>query len=398
MNWNRSLPSGTKDKLFREANGSYQVEKQVNTILTQRGYQRIDTPSIEFEAVFKQQEKDEKDFYRFFDKQGRLMVLRPDMTMPIGRVLATTGIQPPLKLSYSGKVFRLNDEMLGEQNELTQAGIELISYSSIKAEIECLSCAVEILEELIPNFHFELGHAQIFRQIVAFLKLSKKEAKELQSYFYNKNVSDLQKFTSKYSSELDSFICAMPRLFGSPREVFSIAYELLPQESEILRTVTELEELMICIQEVYPKISLTVDLGLVALMDYYTGVLFSGYADLIPEIFLRGGRYDSLVEQFGVEPIPAVGLGINLDILVALQYQLNTLAPLKQTTTLVHGSIDQINKMEKIVKEEPTYQLSLFDTLEEAVTYGKKWQYKQILEVTKAGIKTIKVGEEEWPV
>lgn len=395
MKWNRSLPSGTKDKLFREANGSYQVEKKVNRILTKRGYQRIDTPSIEFEAVFKQQEKEDKEFYRFFDKQGRLLVLRPDMTMPIGRVLATTGIQPPLKLSYSGKVFRLNDEMLGEQNELTQAGIELIGYSSLKAEVECLSCAIEILEELeIPNFHFELGHAQIFRQIIAFLNLTEKEAAELQLYFNSKSITDLKRFTTHHSSELDSFICRMPRLFGAPAEVFSIAYDLLPEGSAILNTIKELEDLISWIEKNYPAISLTIDLGLVALMDYYTGVLFNGYADLIPEIFLRGGRYDSLVEQFGVEPIPAVGFGINLDILVALQYQLGTLAPLKQATTLVHGTLDQLNKIEKIVAKEETYQLSLFETLSEAIAYGEKWHYTQILEVTEMGIKTIKVGEE----
>lgn len=394
MKWNRSLPSGTKDKLFREANGSYQVENKVNSILIKRGYQRIDTPSIEFEAVFNQQEKDEKDCYRFFDKQGRLLVLRPDMTMPIGRVLATTGIQPPLKLSYSGKVFRLNDEMLGEQNELTQVGIELIGYSSLKAEVECLSCGIEILEALkIPNFHFELGHAQLFRQIIAILNLTEKEAAELQGCFNKKSMTDLKRFTSQHSSELDSFICAIPRLFGAPTEVFPIAYDLLPKDCPILTTIEELENLTNWIQKIHSSISLTIDLGLVALMDYYTGVLFNGYADLISEIFLRGGRYDSLVEQFGVESIPAVGLGINLDILLALQYQLGTLPPLEQATTLVHGSLEQLTRIEKIVEVDPTYQLSLFETLAEAIAYGKKWQYQQVLEVTETEIRTIKVGD-----
>ncbi|MGX7202315.1 ATP phosphoribosyltransferase regulatory subunit [Enterococcus plantarum] len=394
MKWNRSLPSGTRDKLFREANGAYQLEKQVNDIVKKRGYQRIDTPVIEFEDVFYSEEKNEKEFYRFFDKQGRLLVLRPDMTMPIGRVIATTGIQPPLKLSYSGKIFRSNDAMLGEQNEVTQVGIELIGYTSLKADVECITCAVEILEELkIPNFHFELGHAQIFRLIVRFLKLDDQAKTNLQLYFNNKSLTDLNQFVALYPSELDAFICAIPKLFGEPHEVLSIARELLPKSSKIIQVIDELDRVVQIIKSLHSKISLTVDLGLVALMDYYTGVLFSGYADLVPDIFLRGGRYDHLAEQFGHSIIPAVGLGINLDTLVTLQYQLNNLASLEQPTTLVHSSLALLSKAEALVKENPDYQLSLFETVEEAISYGKKWRYHQVIEVTQDTIRKIKVGD-----
>ncbi|WP_207694489.1 ATP phosphoribosyltransferase, regulatory subunit [Enterococcus sp. DIV0212c] len=395
MKWNRSLPSGTKDKLFREANGAYQLEKKVNDIVKKRGYQRIDTPVIEFEDVFYSEEKNEKDFYRFFDNQGRLLVLRPDMTMPIGRVIATTGIQPPLKLSYSGKVFRSNKDMLGEQNELTQAGIELIGYSSLKAEVECITCAVEILEALnIPNFHIELGHAQIFRFIVTSLGLDEAAKAELQRYFNNKSLTDIKRFVAQHPSELDAFICAIPRLFGEASEVLPFAKKMLPESAQIMNVINELETVMISIKAYHQNISLTVDLGLVTLMDYYTGVLFSGYADLVPDIFLRGGRYDHLVEQFGHTAIPAVGLGINLDTLVSLQYQINGLAVLDQPTTLVHGSLDQLAKSEALVKENQGYQLSLFETLEEALRYGEKWHYQQIIEVTEDKIQVIKVGKQ----
>lgn len=316
------------------------------------------------------------------------------MTMPIGRAIATTGIQPPLKLSYSGKIYRSNDAMLGEQNELTQAGIELVGYTSLKAEVECITCAVEILEELkIPNFHFELGHAQIFRLIVQFLALDEQAKTNLQIYFNHKNLTDLNEFVALYPSELDAFICAIPRLFGETDEVLSIARELLPKSSKIIQVIDELDRIVQIIKTQHPTISLTVDLGLVALMDYYTGVLFSGYADLVPDIFLRGGRYDHLAEQFGHPVIPAVGLGINLDTLVTLQYQLNNLASLEQPTTLVHSTLTYLAKAEALVKENPDYQLSLFETLEEAIRYGEKWRYQQVIEVTQENIRSIKVGD-----
>ncbi|MGG5343332.1 ATP phosphoribosyltransferase regulatory subunit [Enterococcus sp. AZ192] len=395
MKWNRSLPSGTRDKLFREANGAYQLEKKVNDVVTHRGYQRVDTPIIEFEEVFLNKDSNLQDCYRFFDKNGRLLVLRPDMTKPIGRVIATAGIQPPLKLSYSGKIFRANDEMLGEQNELTQAGIELIGYSSLKAEVECLVCAVDILNTLaIPNFHIELGHAKIFRLIVSSLNLNAKEKSDLQSCFENKNLTDLSRFTAKHPSKLDAFICAIPELFGEATEVIEKARTILPKQSEIMQVIGELEELTTVMNRQYPDLSLTLDLGHVALMDYYTGVLFSGYADLAADIFLRGGRYDHLAEQFGSKMIPAVGLGINLDTLVAIQYQCGELAALNQPTTLVHSSLASLPWAEALVKENTGYQLSLFDSLEEALNYGKKWHYKQIIEIDEQGIQTKKAVNE----
>lgn len=394
MKWNRSLPSGTKDKLFREANGAYQLEQQVNQIVQHRGYQRVETPLIEFEDVFQSDEM-EGVLYRFFDKQGRLLVLRPDMTMPIGRVAATAGIQPPLKLSYSGRVFRFNNEMTGEQNELTQAGIELIGFSSIKAELECISCAVEILTELnIPNFHFELGHAGILHEIALFLKLNGDEKRTLREALSNKNLSALKAFVQQHPSDLDHFIEALPKLFGEVTEVLNRAVEILPKGTAMAPILEEITRMAELIRLTLPDISLTVDLGSVALMDYYTGILFNGYADLIPEVFLRGGRYDHLVEQFGHTRIPAVGLGINLDTLVTLQYRLGILAELKRAKVLVHSSLEELSAAQAFVRQNENSELSLFDTWEEAVAYGKKWQYDEVLLIQDEIIR-VKVGEQD---
>lgn len=392
MEWQRSLPAGTKDKLFREANGAYHLEKKVNDVIKKRGYQRIDTPLIEFEDVFKNTEKNESDFYRFFDKNSRLLVLRPDMTTPIGRVLATTGIQPPLKLAYSGKVFRANDDLLGEQNEWTQAGIELIGYSSLKAELECITCAVQVLESVpIQNFHFELGHSDIFRCIVTALQLTNSEEAQLQTYVNNKSLSDLATFTQAHPSHLDLFIQKIPLLFGEATTVLEQAKELVAASQPLEKIMLELEALVSIIKENLPNLSLTIDLGLVARMDYYTGILFNGYADLVPDIFLRGGRYDQLTEQFGHSAIPAVGFGINMDTLVQLQYQTDTLAPLDRKDTLVYADLNCLRQAEKLISQYSSYELSLFDTVEETIDYAKKWQYTQIICLSKTGSERMEV-------
>lgn len=394
MKWNRSLPSGTKDKLFREANGAYQLEQQVNKIVQKRGYQRVDTPLIEFEDVF-QTDEIEGVLYRFFDKQGRLLVLRPDMTMPIGRVAATAGIQPPLKLSYSGRVFRFNNEMTGEQNELTQAGIELIGFSSAKAELECISCAVEILTELnIPNFHFELGHAGLLNEVATYLQLNTDEKRTLRELLSNKNLSALNEFVVQHPSDLDAFIKELPKLFGEVGTVLEKAVQLLPQTTALASILEEISDMAQLIDATLPEISLTVDLGSVALMDYYTGILFNGYADLIPEVFLRGGRYDHLVEQFGHTRIPAVGLGISLDTLVALKYRLGTLAELQSQKILVHSSLADLAVAQEFVRCTENSELSLFDTWEEALAYGEKWAYEEVVLIQADEIIRVKAGEQ----
>ncbi|MGL4697480.1 ATP phosphoribosyltransferase regulatory subunit [Enterococcus larvae] len=394
MKWNLSLPSGTKDKLFREANGAYELEQKVNQIVRKRGYQRVDTPLIEFEDVF-QADEIEGLLYRFFDKQGRLLVLRPDMTMPIGRVAATAGIQPPLKLSYSGRVFRFNSEMTGEQNELTQAGIELIGFSSVKAELECISCAVEILTELnIPNFHFELGHAGLLKEISTYLQLNAEGKRTLKELLSNKNLSALNEFVQQHPSKLDRFIKELPKLFGDVSVVLAAAEAMLPEETAIAAVLEEINKMAQLITLTHPDISLTIDLGSVALMDYYTGILFNGYADLIPEIFLRGGRYDHLVEQFGHTRIPAVGLGINLDTLVALQYRLGILADLEHAKVLVHSSLEDIAIAQKFVCQSENSELSLFDTWEEALAYGEKWAYDEVILIQGKEIIRVKAGEQ----
>lgn len=92
MNLNKNLPTGTRDKLFREAQAAYKIEQQVNHYFEKRGFKRIETPVIEFEDVFSSEHQADAKLYRFFDEKGRLTVLRPDMTLPIGRVVSTTGV------------------------------------------------------------------------------------------------------------------------------------------------------------------------------------------------------------------------------------------------------------------------------------------------------------------
>lgn len=355
MNLNKNLPTGTRDKLFREAQAAYKIEQQVNHYFEKRGFKRIETPVIEFEDVFSSEHQADAKLYRFFDEKGRLTVLRPDMTLPIGRVVSTTGVMLPLKLSYSGKIFRANEDFGGEQNEQTQAGIEIIGYPSIKAEIECILSGIGVLNALeIPNFQIELGHAAIYRRVIQLLNLSETAEIDFRQLIQNKSLTGIKRFVANNPSTLDDFILAIPRLFGPATAILNQAKSLTTDKG----ILTALREMETIVEAVSYTADISVDLGLVQDFHYYTGIIFRGYADLAADNFLSGGRYDHLLEQFTSSSSPAVGLALNLDSLTTLQNRAGIIKKQTPTTLLIHYDLEALPQAEKFMQETPNSELS----------------------------------------
>ncbi|AHI55082.1 ATP phosphoribosyltransferase regulatory subunit [Listeria ivanovii] len=386
MNLNRNLPTGTRDKLFREAHVAYKIEQQVNQYFEARGFKRIETPVIEFADVFSSENQADTKLYRFFDEKGRLTVLRPDMTLPIGRVVSTTGVTLPLKLSYSGKIFRANDDFGGEQNEQTQAGIELIGYPSIKAEIECILSGIGVLNELqIPNFQIELGHAAIYRRLIHLLHLSETTEMEFRLLIQNKSLTGIQAFVTNNPSSLDDFILALPRLFGPATTILAQAKKLTTDQG-IIAALTEIETI---VKAVHYAADISVDLGLVQDLHYYTGIIFRGYAELAADNFLNGGRYDHLLEQFTSSSSPAVGLALNLDLLTDLQNHAGIFKKQAGTTLLIHYDLAALPEAEKLMQQTPNSELSFFEEAANAISFAKKWKIPSVVHVSTEGITTI---------
>ena len=131
-----TLPVGMHDKLFKRARVTYTIERDISDFLMSQGFHRIETPTLEHFEVFN--DSVTSNHYHFFDKSGELLTLRPDITSQIGRVIASTQVETPIKFSYSGKVFKYNEEMRGLTNEHTQAGIEIVGYPAKEAVCEAM--------------------------------------------------------------------------------------------------------------------------------------------------------------------------------------------------------------------------------------------------------------------
>lgn len=391
MNWKKSLPNGMRDRLFREAYGSEALENQIMELLNNRGYQRIETPSVEFEDVFNIVDNQD-NLYRFYDGRGRTQVLRPDVTLPIGRVIATTGVKLPLQLAYSGKIFRDGRELEGTRNELTQIGIELIGYSSIKAELECLLCSYEVMKAMkIPDVHFELGHSAILPVIEAELDFSLEEKLAFRKTLGEKNISEMQEFVKEHPSEYDAFLAELPMLFGEIEETLALAKASLPKNTPVLQLLDELQLLEQYLKNIADEFPITVDLGIVAKKDYYTGIIFNAYGASIAEDFLSGGRYDRLLEKFDMEPTTAVGVALHLDAIIEAQYEMGILPKQPKIERLIFAPVANFIEAQQLISS--TQQLSLFDTLEETMDYAKRWQIPEIIVIDEEGQRKVEVSQ-----
>ncbi|GFH42802.1 ATP phosphoribosyltransferase regulatory subunit [Lactococcus hodotermopsidis] len=307
---NKQLASGMHDKLFKRAQSIYRIEHEIADFLIDAEFNRIETPTIEYAGVF--EDKVSTDNYHLFDKNGDLLVLRPDVTQSVARLVASTKVKPPVKFSYSGKVFRYFDDMKGLQNERTQAGVELIGYESEQAILDALGAAQKSLEVVgIEAFTFEFSHADVLKLVFSAFEDAEVRT-ELANLTENKNITGLVDFTKKYPSEFDDFIQNLPRLFGDSDLVLEIARRVV-KNAELLAIFDEIEKLLLATATIFERV--TLDLAMIPTMPYYTGVMFQVFSKKIPYAFLSGGRYDDLFLSFGLERLTAVGWAIDVDAL-----------------------------------------------------------------------------------
>lgn len=324
-NWKRYIPEGTKDLLFEECSKKTNTINMLRSVYLKSGFQEVSTPTLEFYDVFHldnlsiEQEK----MYKLFDNTGRILVLRPDMTTPIARIAATKLKEAtyPIRICYSGNIFMMNESWGGKFSEITQSGIEILGSDSLMADSEVIITAIKSLLSIgIKDFEIELGQAEFFKSLVEDIVFEEEEVEMLRKLVENKNFARLKEFVEENEDKLGKNAEALknlPELFGGI-EVLERAKNLTDNKNALLAIEN--------IANIYEKLDIiglskfvSIDLGMVQHINYYTGMTFRAYSRKVGTDILSGGRYDNLISQFG-ENIPATGFGINIDnIMCALQ-------------------------------------------------------------------------------
>jgi ATP phosphoribosyltransferase regulatory subunit len=314
------VPAGVRDLLPGEAWRKRCLENIFEKTFRVWGYKEVVTPAFEYYDALSVGRGAEEDvlLYKFIDRQGHVLSLRPDMTTPIARLVSTRlrDGEFPLRLFYLANVFSYETPQAGRQREFCQSGIELIGDKSPFADAEAIAVAVEILKESgLKNFRVSIGHVDILYGLMEELRLPDAQKGRIKAAVGNKNYVGLQELLDEFNVPLDKkdMFMQVITLHGG-KNVIEEAGKLVANA----RTKAALQDLDSVFKalEAYQITSyVEIDLGVLRGLDYYTGVVFEGYSAHLGFPILGGGRYDNLLEQFGFD-CPATGFALGMERLL----------------------------------------------------------------------------------
>lgn len=317
----KQLPTGFRDDIGAVAERKDDVSQYLLSLCRNRQYTKISTPLVEYKDVFNGYTLGRgQHMYEFFGGSDASVVIRPDLTMPIGRFLATTNIELPRKFYYLGDVLMKNKQHRGDINQVTQGGIEMVGYEGIDAELECFAIIKEVNESQLNNtLLLEIGDARFSRAITDALGLTDGERTDLLDALFTKYLPRYNELISEFKNNaLYPFLTIWPRLFGTVHDIKDeLSQVILPAGAQ--RILDSLMDLAGQIEAAGQQVR--IDVSTEPLQSYYTGLTFRGYVDGVSQYIVSGGRYDGLLSGFDGTPMPSVGMAFNIDILTEVLMQ-----------------------------------------------------------------------------
>ena len=291
------------------------------------------------------------------------MVLRPDITTPIARIAATKMPESafPAKLFYTQKSYRAGMPGSGHSTEVMQGGIELLGCGGLNSDIELVVMAVDALRECTDKkIHIEIGNAGFFKHLASELGIEGSEFEQMRSMVENKNFAGLNDMLDAYEdTHAKLALCKLSRLFGGV-EVLDIAQEYA-SDSKAKEDIEYLRSLYTALCQAGVGDCVSIDLGLVHQIDYYTGVIIRGYVDGVGRPVLSGGRYDKLTGMFGRD-MPAVGFAIDIDAVASLVNEKSD-----DAKTVLYAMPGAIRNAFDYMDKNPGCLLSSEETLDKAI-------------------------------
>ncbi|NBG87509.1 ATP phosphoribosyltransferase regulatory subunit [Isachenkonia alkalipeptolytica] len=324
------VPRGAKYEYYTSFEPKEIISGQLKKLFHQYGYRQIAVPTFEYFDLFKASKGplEHSAMLKFIDPAGDVLVLRPDCTLPIAKMVANSKEDPKqLRLSYISNVFRGNDLNESSATEFTQGGIEYFGDGSPGGEAEVILIAIKALIQLgFQEFQLDLSNIHFFKNLLARADFSPEDQQQYKAFIREKNFTALDGFLkstgeSSIPENLRSLLRAMPNLYGKPDKVFAkVANYNLSQED--LKPLKHLRRVVEILQEYGYGKYIRLDLSLINHFDYYDGILFQGYLSGHGKVIVQGGRYDPLTESFG-RKIPSLGFGINIDEVIQAMKKFN---------------------------------------------------------------------------
>ena len=342
-------PEGVRDIYGDEYAKKLRVENLILEKVRSYGYEDIQTPAFEFFDVFSKEvgTTPSRELYKFFDKEGNTLVLRPDFTPSIARCAAKyfADCNVPIRFCYVGNTFTNTSDLQGKLKEATQMGAELSGDSSTEADGEMAALVIEaLLAAGLKDFQLSVGNVEYFKGLCMEAGLDEETELELREFISGKNYFGAEELLreKKVPEKYWDALLKVTDLFGT--------YEALEQAKAFvhnersLGAIRRLEALyeVLCCYGVESYVSF--DLGMLSKYRYYTGVIFKAYTYGVGDAIVKGGRYDTLLGRFGKEA-PAIGFAVVIDDLMAALGRQNVEIPLLPGTEAIEYTEESYKEM-----------------------------------------------------
>ncbi len=314
-------PEGVRDIYDAECARKMILQEKLQKVIRQYGYQPIQTPSFEFFDVFSAEigTTPSKDLFKFFDREGNTLVLRPDITPSIARAAAKYYAEDEnvLRFSYLGNTFINNSSYQGRLKESTQLGAECIGDDSVDADAEMIALVIEcFLKAGMEEFQISVGHVGFYKAICEAAGIDREIEETIRDLICSKNYYAADEILEerKVSSDIIAIFEALPTFIGRV-DALNKARNYVKEIPAAIKAIDRLSQLYEVLSAYGYESYLSFDLSFLNIYDYYTGIIFDGYTFGSGEAIVKGGRYDDLLSYFG-KKAPAVGAVVMVDQLM----------------------------------------------------------------------------------
>jgi len=321
---------GMRDFLPEQARTMRYIENLARKLAKLYGFKEVITPVVESYDLLaaKSGEEIRQRMYAFKDLGGRKVALRPEFTASIARLVATTlrNEPKPLRLFCVGSLYRYDEPQLGRYREFWQSNFELIGSKNPEADAEILTLTNDLMERLgLKNYWFKIGHMGILRGILGEEGVKEEDQNLIMQRFdkklWEEGLKILEKL--KVSRKCLQTVKNLMKIHGTKIEdVLGKVREKVKDYEVSVSAVENLEEILNLTFESGVKFEVSIEPAFARGLEYYTGIIFEVFTPELEIALGGGGRYDKLIELFGGEPTPAVGVAHGIDrIMLAMEKQ-----------------------------------------------------------------------------
>lgn len=377
-------PEGVRDICNIECGKKLSLENRLHKVLQLYGYHDIQTPTFEYFDIFRKEigTIPSRELYKFFDKEGNTLVLRPDITPSIARAAATLFKDEdiPIRLCYTGNTFVNHSSYQGRLRENTQMGAELIGVDSIEADAEMLAMVADCLTTIgLRDFQLSVGNVDFFQSLIEDAALNEEEEERVRELINNRNYFGLEEYLDGIQVKRSSkeALVALGDLYGGV-EILAQARNFAPN-SKGIKAVRRLEQIYDMLKYYGAEQYIQFDFSMSGTYGYYTGIIFRGYTFGTGDAVVKGGRYDHLLEKFGKES-PSIGFALVIDELMSALTRQHIRITYSRKNTLILYDKGMEKKAIRIASDfrEKCKNTELLrkapdKTLEDYMQYGKEY-------------------------